>query len=163
VSNIASKFRTIFNCCRHDWHMDAACEALPQASNDTTQGSNFGPPGSRPAVDAQHRNATLPDQASTPILRDDRFAVPQDEHRGRRRKSKVALIQSRPQSGRPSKDERVLTCLTTRTSRQPHRLSSRKPRSGYPGPMRPQPESAKWVPARATLGRDDNRERLIAA
>ena len=33
---------------------------------------------------------------------------------------------------------------------QAHRLSSRKPRSGYPGPIRPHLESVKWLPARAS-------------
>src|SRR6266850_7422201 len=32
-------------------------------------------------------------------------------------------------------------------------LSSRKPRSGYPGPTSPPARAAKWVPARAACGR----------
>jgi hypothetical protein len=101
--------------------------SLFKATN--SEGTLSGPPGpltlrSRhrrrlegPAVDAQRRTRTLPNHASKPILRDDRFAISQDEHGGccRRPKATEALILSRPQSGRPSKDERGLTSLTART------------------------------------------------
>jgi hypothetical protein len=57
-----------------------------------------------------------------------------------------------------SKDGGVLASASKRITRQTHSLSSCKPRSGYPEPIRPHSRSAKWFPARAALGRDDNGE-----
>jgi hypothetical protein len=111
VSDLGSICRTIFNRRSRDWHTAAASEALSPTSTDQPEGTNSGPcaDAPHPAVDAQRRTRTLHDHASTPFLRDDRFAIPQDEPSGCRRKSREALILSRPQSGRPSKDERALT------------------------------------------------------
>jgi hypothetical protein len=148
VSNLGSMFRTIFNRRLRDWHTDAASEALSPTSTDQPEGTLSGPPGPRPAVDAQRRNATPHDHASNLILQDDRFAIPQDEANGCRRIYKSALMVSSAQSARPSNHEGGLTSLATRTSRP--RLSSRNPHSACRN-TRPQSDSAKWNPARALI------------
>ena len=56
VQGAASTLKMIFVRKTRDWHTGSAREALPQAtSSNPTPGTNIGPPGSRPAVDAQRR------------------------------------------------------------------------------------------------------------
>jgi hypothetical protein len=99
-----------------DWHTAAASEAPVPISTDQQEGTNSGPPGPRPAVDAQRRNATLPNHASTFILRDAHAVRPQDGHGTCGRESKRALMLSSARSARPSKHERELTSLATSLS-----------------------------------------------
>ena len=114
VSNVVSTLRTIFNRPTRDWHTGRAEEGQRPTPNDIHKRNLLGPPGSRPAVGAQRRNTTLPDQAHQPILRDDRRSapIPQDERGSFKRNGKEALILSSAQSVRPSKGERRLTALS---------------------------------------------------
>jgi hypothetical protein len=141
VQGAASTLKMIFNRKARDWHTDDTREALPHATSSISQtGTTLGPPGSRPAVDAQRRTRTLHEQTSTPILRDAHSVRPQDEVSGCKYKGQEVLI-LRDREAIVSKDEGGLTSLATRPSRHTQSLSSRKPQSGYPGPIEPQSES----------------------
>ena len=113
VSNVVSTLRTIFNRPTRDWHTGRAEDGQLPNPSDIHQEPNLGPPGSRPAVDAQRRTGTLRDHASTPILRDDRrsASIPQDEACGRRHKSQKALM-LRDREAIVSKHGGVLTDLS---------------------------------------------------
>ena len=125
LSNVVSTLGAIFKRHTRDWHTDAASEVQLPASSDQQQETCF----------AENTGVSK------------------------------ALTMSSTRSVRPSNHEGVLTsgsvssghAFPARAGMQParnalilhnHRLSSRKPRSGYPGPIRSQSESAKWFPAR---------------
>ena len=55
----------------------------------------------------------------------------------------------------------IQSARNARSSSDTPGLSSRKTRSVYRGPIRLHSKSAKWLPARAALGRNDNRELSI--
>ena len=66
VQGVASTLQMIFTRRLRDWHTEATQEALPRETSDISEtGTNIGPPGSRPAVDAQRRTSTLHDHAFT--------------------------------------------------------------------------------------------------
>ena len=65
VSNVVSACRTIFNRPTRYWHTGRAEEAQLPLLNDFHKGADIGPPGSRPAIDAQRQTGTLHDHAST--------------------------------------------------------------------------------------------------
>ena len=66
VLGLASTLQMILNRRPRDWHTRATHEALPRETSEISEtGTNIGPSGSRPAVDAQRRTATLHDHAFT--------------------------------------------------------------------------------------------------
>jgi hypothetical protein len=120
VSNVVSMLATIFNRNTRDWHTDAAHEDQLPLPIDI--------------------------HAYQPILRDDCFAIPQDEaggrftkgqHRQKRETTKALILRALRAAQIVSTDGCGLTGLSTRIARHAHSLSSRKPRSGHPGPIHP--------------------------
>ena len=93
VQGVVSTLQMIRALFHRDWHTKDAHAALPRETSDNhNKEQHSGPPGSRPAVDAQRREITPHDHAPSFILRDDRFAIPQDEACGCKSLCKVALI-----------------------------------------------------------------------
>ncbi len=147
VSNVLSICRTIFNRNTRDWHTDEVKEDHVQTSGGITQEAQHPQPsfsGKRKArilgIPVASTQGTTPYSLCAPY----RDAWDKPKHDSLHDHDSLPVI---PAEARK------------REEREPrshaHGLSSRKPRSGYPGPIRPQSESAKWFPARATLSRDD--------
>ena len=151
VSNVVSTLRTIFNHNTRDWHTDAAQEDQLLTTNDIQEGTTaLFPPSVRSTGGG-----------GSPRLRGETACRAEAQ---RRWEGAAANLPSSP---------RHTTILSFRakahSAEDPepkgnaHGLSSRKARSGYPGPIAQFGWIDEWLPALAALGRDDNRERLTTA
>ena len=109
VQGVAATFGMRFNHRARDWHTGSVREALPQTKPDIHIKDPSGPPGSRPAVDAQRRDQTLPQRCWTT------GSVPLGT-RSRRRPGSSQRAQRAPHTHAPRH----------RCCRDTHSLSSRK-------------------------------------
>ncbi len=148
VSHAASTLQMVLVRRTRDWHTVAASKDLPRA----TSGNH----------------------ASAFILRDDRrsASIPQDEagvrftkgdHRQKRETIQALILRDLRAAQIVSKDGGGLTSVSTRdrprTQGPRSQLVIPEAASRLSGTHSSAVEFAKWIPARATLGRDDNRER----
>jgi hypothetical protein len=68
VQGVATTFGMIGRRSPRDWHTQLSSKALPQTKPDIhLKEQTFGPPGSRPAVDAQRRKQTRPQTTALPL------------------------------------------------------------------------------------------------
>ncbi len=159
VSNVVSTCRTIFNRNTRDWHMDAAQEVQLPKLSDLTQETRQAEPTGLPTGSGP--SAASPAQAGVQTPHDVRTRNP----------SALRALTGPP----PSRGTRVDACAPPSgvipgegaTHRRPGTQGRHAPlvipeaAQRLSGTHSSAIEFAKWFPARAALGRDDNREHKL--